>query len=41
MIHFRFAGGYGFDVKVLDRDPDSHVRWEVIAGPEDLGRHRD
>ena len=32
VIEFRFGAG-GIDMKVLDLWPDTHVRWEVVAGP--------
>jgi len=34
MLQFRFHAG-GFDMKVLELDPHSHVRWEVVAGPKE------
>jgi uncharacterized protein YndB with AHSA1/START domain len=34
VIQFRFGAG-GFDMKVLELQPGRHVRWEVIAGPEE------
>jgi uncharacterized protein YndB with AHSA1/START domain len=32
VIEFRFAPG-GFDMRVLELDPGSHVVWEVVDGP--------
>ena len=34
VILFRFGGG-GFDMKVLELDPDRRVLWQVIDGPEE------
>lgn len=34
VIEFRFRVG-GFDMKVLAADPARHVRWEVVAGPDE------
>ncbi|KOG23896.1 MULTISPECIES: SRPBCC family protein [Streptomyces] len=33
-IRFRFEPG-GFDMKVLDAQPDESVLWEVVDGPEE------
>jgi uncharacterized protein YndB with AHSA1/START domain len=39
VVQFRFGAG-GFDMKVLELDPDKHVVWEVVDGPEEwLGTH--
>ncbi|MGC5163091.1 SRPBCC family protein [Rhodococcus sp. DT1] len=38
-LRFRFGAG-GFDMKVLELDPDTRVLWEVIDGPEEwIGTH--
>jgi uncharacterized protein YndB with AHSA1/START domain len=34
VLQFRFGAG-GFDMKVLELHPATHVLWEVIAGPEE------
>jgi uncharacterized protein YndB with AHSA1/START domain len=34
VLKFRFHAG-GFDMKVLELHPDTHVRWEVIDGPSE------
>lgn len=34
VLQFRFDQG-GFDMKVLDAQPDDRVLWEVIDGPEE------
>ena len=34
VLQFRFGSG-GFDMKVLELHPASHVLWQVIAGPEE------
>ena len=34
VLQFRFCAG-GFDMKVLELHPATHVLWEVIAGPEE------
>ncbi|WP_245663257.1 SRPBCC family protein [Nocardia inohanensis] len=34
IIEFRFGPG-GFDMKVVELDPDQRVRWEVVDGPEE------
>jgi uncharacterized protein YndB with AHSA1/START domain len=34
VIAFRFPPG-GFDMKVVETTPGSHVRWEVVDGPEE------
>lgn len=34
VIQFRFGAG-GFDMKVLELQPDKSVRWQVIDGPEE------
>ena len=34
VLKFRFGAG-GFDMKVLELHPATHVLWEVIAGPEE------
>ncbi|MEU4312802.1 SRPBCC domain-containing protein [Nocardia sp. NPDC024068] len=40
-LEFRF-GADGFDMQVRDLDPDRHVRWEVVGGPEEwIGTHID
>jgi uncharacterized protein YndB with AHSA1/START domain len=33
VIRFRFSGGNGFDMKVLDQQPMSRVLWQVVDGP--------
>jgi uncharacterized protein YndB with AHSA1/START domain len=33
-LEFRFGNG-GFDMKVLDLQPDTRVLWQVIDGPEE------
>ena len=35
VIRFRFGGDNGFDMKIMALDPASHVRWQVIGGPEE------
>ncbi|MGC5009177.1 SRPBCC family protein [Streptosporangium sp. DT93] len=41
VLRFRFGAG-GFDMKVLTLDPDRHVLWEVVDGPEEwIGTHVD
>jgi uncharacterized protein YndB with AHSA1/START domain len=32
---FRFGEAGGFDMEVLELDPAGHVRWKVVAGPEE------
>ena len=32
VIEFRFGPG-GFDMQVVELDPDRHVRWQVVDGP--------
>ena len=32
VLQFRFGAG-GFDMKVLELDPDKHVLWQVVDGP--------
>ncbi|WP_067538300.1 SRPBCC family protein [Nocardia crassostreae] len=40
-LRFRFPAG-GFDMKVRELAPGSHVLWEVIDGPEEwIGTHID
>jgi uncharacterized protein YndB with AHSA1/START domain len=34
LVQFRF-GKNGFDMKVLELHPESHVLWQVLAGPEE------
>ena len=34
VLQFRFGAG-GFDMKVLELQPGTHVRWQVIDGPEE------
>jgi uncharacterized protein YndB with AHSA1/START domain len=34
VVEFRFPPG-GFDMKVLESTPPDHVRWEVVAGPDE------
>ena len=34
VVQFRFGAG-GFYMKVLELDPDKHVVWEVVDGPEE------
>ena len=34
VLRFRFEPG-GFDMKVLETQPDELVRWEVVDGPEE------
>jgi uncharacterized protein YndB with AHSA1/START domain len=39
VVQFRFGAG-GFDMKVLELDPDKRVLWEVVDGPEEwVGTH--
>ncbi|MEV6020428.1 SRPBCC domain-containing protein [Streptomyces sp. NPDC051997] len=35
VLRFRFGDVGGFDMKVLELQPDARVRWEVVAGPEE------
>ncbi|MFH8395421.1 SRPBCC domain-containing protein [Streptomyces sp. NPDC018036] len=35
VLRFRFGDVGGFDMKVLELQPDTRVRWEVVAGPEE------
>ncbi|MFI0966545.1 SRPBCC domain-containing protein [Streptomyces sp. NPDC021080] len=35
VLQFRFGDVGGFDMKVLELQPDTRVRWEVVAGPEE------
>lgn len=35
MLQFRFGDVGGFDMKVLELQPDTRVRWEVVSGPEE------
>ncbi|MGW3917517.1 SRPBCC family protein [Streptomyces sp. NPDC005070] len=35
VLRFRFGDVGGFDMKVLELRPDTRVRWEVVAGPEE------
>jgi len=32
VLQFRFGAG-GFDMKILELDPETRVRWEVVDGP--------
>ena len=34
VLEFRFPPG-GFDMMVLDVEPNRHVRWEVVEGPQE------
>jgi len=34
VVQFRFGVG-GFDMKVLELEPNKHVLWEVVDGPEE------
>jgi uncharacterized protein YndB with AHSA1/START domain len=34
-IRFRFGDVGGFDMKVVDRQPDERVVWEVVDGPDE------
>jgi uncharacterized protein YndB with AHSA1/START domain len=34
VLQFRFGAG-GFDMKVVELDPDKRVLWEVVDGPEE------
>jgi uncharacterized protein YndB with AHSA1/START domain len=34
VLEFRFHAG-GFDMKVLELDPPSHVLWQVVEGPKE------
>jgi hypothetical protein len=34
ILQFRFGAG-GFDMKVLELDPQKRVRWQVVDGPEE------
>lgn len=33
IIHFRFGERGFFDMKVLDSEPEQHLRWQVMDGP--------
>ena len=35
VIQFRFGTRGGFDMKVLELQPDRHVEWKVIDGPQE------
>lgn len=35
VLRFRFGGGRGFDMKVLELDPTKRVLWQVVEGPEE------
>ena len=35
VLKFRFGEGRGFDMKVLELQPPTHVLWEVVEGPEE------
>lgn len=35
VLQFRFGDVGGFDMKVLELQPDTRVRWEVVSGPEE------
>ena len=35
VIEFRFGTRGHIDMKVLDLDPDKHVVWQVVDGPQD------
>ncbi|MFF8532312.1 SRPBCC domain-containing protein [Streptomyces sp. SAS_267] len=35
VLQFRFGDVGGFDMKVLELQPDARVRWEVVSGPEE------
>jgi uncharacterized protein YndB with AHSA1/START domain len=35
VIKFRFGANGGFDMKVLELEPDKRVLWEVVDGPEE------
>ncbi|MET8103010.1 SRPBCC domain-containing protein [Streptomyces sp. NPDC005236] len=35
VLQFRFGDVGGFDMKVLELQPDTRVRWEVVDGPEE------
>ena len=35
VLRFRFGDVGGFDMKVLELQPDTRVRWEVVDGPEE------
>jgi uncharacterized protein YndB with AHSA1/START domain len=35
VIQFRFGERGGFDMKVLELEPDKRVSWRVIGGPEE------
>src|SRR5688500_4700994 len=42
VLKFRFGSAGGFDMKVVELEPDNRVLWEVIDGPgEWLGTHVD
>jgi activator of Hsp90 ATPase-like protein len=34
VLQFRFGAG-GFDIKVIELHPSTHVLWEVVEGPEE------
>ena len=35
VVKFRFDGGGGFDMEVLELNPGKRVRWLVVDGPQD------
>jgi uncharacterized protein YndB with AHSA1/START domain len=35
VVQFRFGTRGGFDMKVLELQPDKHVQWKVIEGPQE------
>ena len=35
VLQFRFGDRGGFDMKVLELDPDRRVLWQVVEGPEE------
>jgi len=35
VLKFRFGNAGGFDMKVLELNPDNRVLWEVVDGPEE------
>jgi uncharacterized protein YndB with AHSA1/START domain len=35
VLKFRFGSVGGFDMKVLDRQPNARVQWEVVEGPDE------
>ncbi len=34
-LAFRFGEVGGFDMEILELDPSGHIRWQVVAGPDE------